>query len=60
MIFKECIRSKDKFATEISLKFRGKTSRGSIFGGAVSISITSLILAFFIMRALEVYQYDDA
>ena len=53
------LRGCDQFGASISLTHEGRTSSGTPFGGLISICLECLISAYFIMRILAVFNYQD-
>ena len=53
------IRSCDKFGASVHLLHEGETERGTLGGGVASVCLSSLILAYFCMRAIDIASFKD-
>ena len=53
------VRECDKFGAKVSLTHEGRDDNGTLGGGAVSLCLSSLTLAYFCMQILAVSHFDD-
>ena len=53
------VRSLDDFGASISLNFKGDPEIKTLCGGIVSLVLRILIIAFFCMQTLAVFEYSD-
>ena len=53
------VRSCDKFGAPISLTIEGAERQGTLCGGLTSFLLTTIVFAYFCIRAVAMLNYDD-
>ena len=53
------IKSFDKFGAKVDFNFKGRIKSGTLCGGLASITLQSLVLIYFCMRAIAVVKFHD-
>ena len=59
MAIKDRLRGCDQFGTTAQLNFAGESSFGTVGGGAASLCLQTLLLAFFAIRIITVVDFED-
>ena len=59
MSVKKRVRNCDKFSTNVKLTYEGETDYGTLCGGVVSLIVRILIMTYFIIRTIDVIEFND-
>ena len=52
-------RGCDKFGAQVHLNYKGQTESGTVGGGIATVCLSTLILAYFCIRMLDVTTFAD-